>query len=79
MLMCLKYLAVEGAPPNINHRRTEEYCNAILEKLNDENGFKIFDAARQHIVALGDYERDTIRSRSYIDRLRSAVKQEISQ
>ena len=74
LLMCLKYLTNRGTPPNINQRKSEDYCNTILKRLNDENGLKLFEEATALVKSLGSFERDTIRSRTYIDNLKNAAR-----
>jgi AIPR protein len=74
LLMCFKYYAVKDDPPNINQKRADKYCEDILNKLSDENGFAYFEQAVARMKMNGSYERDTIRTRSYIETLKSAAK-----
>ena len=74
LLMCLKYVANVGDAPNINHKKADAYCDGLLAKLADENGLAMFDAAVGLMKNQGSYARDTIRSKGYIDLLRSAAK-----
>jgi AIPR protein len=74
LLMCLKYIVLPGSPPVINHKKADDFCEAILQELAIENGFKLFEKAAATITSLGSYDRDRIRNKQYVDELKKTVR-----
>jgi hypothetical protein len=80
LLMCIKYFVTDSLTvPNVNHKSADDYCEKILSALKEDNGYAIFTKAANTIVSLGDYSRDRIRTKVYIEQLKKAVEAQRTQ
>lgn len=74
LVMGLKYFATNMPAPNINNKSADVFCDHIIKELSDENGVRIFGLAVQAMRNLGDYSRDRIRTKAYIDDLKQEAQ-----
>jgi hypothetical protein len=75
LLLCLKHVITREASPSLNNHKIDKYCQRIIDICRDltEDNIKYFLDAAEVITAVGDVDRDKLKTSSYIADLKRVI------